>query len=86
MGCGCCPVASDAGGNPELVGHGDTGLLYPAGDAEALAARLEFLLDEPEDRKELGARAEERMREHFTREQAARAMGAIYLEFLERRG
>ena len=63
---------------------GETGLLFPVGDAEALAARLALLLDEPEYRRELGANAERRMEEHFTRQRAARAMREIYLEFLER--
>jgi glycosyltransferase involved in cell wall biosynthesis len=84
MACASCPVASDTGGNPELVNHGETGLLFEVGDAEALAARLALLLDQPAYRRELGAKAEQRMREHFTRDQAARAMGEIYLEFLER--
>jgi glycosyltransferase involved in cell wall biosynthesis len=84
MGCGCCPVVSDTGGNPELVQDGETGLLFPVGDAEALAARLALLLDRPEYRRRLGAQAERRMQEHFTREQAARAMGEIYEEFLAR--
>ena len=84
MGCGCCAVASDTGGNPELVQDGQTGLLFPVGDAEALAARLGRLLDEPEYRLRLGVQAERRMQQHFTREQAARAMGGIYQEFLER--
>ena len=84
MACGCCPVASDVGGNPELVEDGQTGLLFPAGDSRTLAARLNLLLDEPEYRLRLGVQAERRMHQHFTREQAARAMGGIYQEFLAR--
>jgi glycosyltransferase involved in cell wall biosynthesis len=84
MGCGCCPVASDTGGNPELVEDGETGLLSPPGNAKALAARLGHLLDQPDYRRRLGAQAERRMQAHFTREQAAHTMGQIYEEFLSR--
>jgi glycosyltransferase involved in cell wall biosynthesis len=82
MGCACCPVASRVGGNPELVTDGETGLLFPAGDAAALAERLALLLDQPDYRRRLADRAARRMREHFTRRQAARTMGGIYQEFL----
>jgi glycosyltransferase involved in cell wall biosynthesis len=64
MGCGCCPVASDTGGNPELVTDGETGLLFPVADAEALAARLALLLDQPAYRRRLAAQAERRIEQH----------------------
>jgi PEP-CTERM/exosortase A-associated glycosyltransferase len=41
-------VASDVGGHKELIRHGDTGLLFGAGDAQALAQTLLGLLSEPE--------------------------------------
>src|SRR4029077_17040391 len=57
MGCGCCPVASNTGGNPELVTDGETGLLFPVGEADALAMCLARVLDEPEYRRWLGVQA-----------------------------
>jgi len=39
-------IASDAGGLPEVVRHGETGALHPVGDVEAMAnSALEFLRD-----------------------------------------
>jgi glycosyltransferase involved in cell wall biosynthesis len=41
-----CPlVASDAGGLPEIVKEGVNGLMFPAGQAAALAAQIERLLE-----------------------------------------
>jgi glycosyltransferase involved in cell wall biosynthesis len=78
MGCGCCPIASDVGGNPELVEHGVTGLLFPAGDAEALAAQLRTVLEDTGLRRRLAAAAERRAHTEFARERAVRRMGEIY--------
>jgi PEP-CTERM/exosortase A-associated glycosyltransferase len=38
-------VASDVGGHRELIRDGETGLLFPAGDASALADAVQALLD-----------------------------------------
>jgi glycosyltransferase involved in cell wall biosynthesis len=86
MACGCCAIASDTGGNPELVRNGETGLLFPAGDALSLAASLERVLDDVEERRRLGENAARLMRDRFNREAAAQAMGAIYTKYLERTG
>jgi glycosyltransferase involved in cell wall biosynthesis len=47
-------VATRVGGVPDLVRHGETGLLVPAGDPAALAAALATLLADPERRLALG--------------------------------
>jgi N-acetyl-alpha-D-glucosaminyl L-malate synthase BshA len=47
MACGVPPVATDAGGVPELVTHGVDGFLEAVGDTEAQASRvIELLTDE----------------------------------------
>jgi L-malate glycosyltransferase len=83
MSCGCCAVASEVGGNPELVEGGVTGLLFPSGDADALASRLERLVDDEALRRRLAEGGARRMRERFTQAMAAGVMGGIYREFLE---
>jgi glycosyltransferase involved in cell wall biosynthesis len=82
MGCGCCPIASEVGGNPELVQDGVNGLLFPAGNAEALAVRLRMVLEDVQLRRKLAAASGERARQAFAREMAARRMAEIYEEFL----
>ena len=49
MAQGRLVVASDVGGHRELIRHGDTGMLFYAGDADALAAAVNDLLARPED-------------------------------------
>jgi glycosyltransferase involved in cell wall biosynthesis len=82
MGCGCCPIASDVGGNPELVQHGVTGLLFPVGDVDGLSARLRTLLEDSALRKRLAAAAENRAHAEFARPVAVQRMASIYREFL----
>jgi glycosyltransferase involved in cell wall biosynthesis len=45
------------GGHRELVRDGDTGFLFPAGDAQALAAKIETVLARADGWPELRARA-----------------------------
>lgn len=50
-------VASEVKGHTDLLRPGETGLLYPYGDAEACAAQLRRLLEEPELAGTLGRQA-----------------------------
>ena len=84
MACGCCPIASDVGGNPELIVEGESGLLFPPADAAALAGRLLAILRDPPRLQRLAANAAARMHSGFTREIAARNMAEVYREFLDR--
>jgi PEP-CTERM/exosortase A-associated glycosyltransferase len=46
MAQGCLLVASDVGGHRELIRDRETGMLFPAGDVDALAARVLDLLSD----------------------------------------
>jgi len=49
--CGVPVIASNIGGLAELIQHGKTGLLFPAGDAHALAGNVLRLLQMPESER-----------------------------------
>ena len=57
-------VASNTGGLADTVIHGETGLLVPPGDAEALAEGIRQLLEDPELRARLGQAAAQRAIEY----------------------
>lgn len=85
MACGCCVVASDAGGNPELIRNGETGMLFPAGDAAKLAAVLELLIGNDSLRRRLASAGMQWVRASFSIRTSAQRMGEIYAELIERR-
>jgi len=78
MASGCCCIASDTGGNPELVIHGRTGMLFKTGNAEALAACLRKAAENAELRRRLADAGAERIRAEFSLEASARRMAEIY--------
>jgi len=57
MACGRAVVVSDAGGLPEMVRHEETGLVFPAGDATALADMTLTLCRDLPLRERLGQNA-----------------------------
>jgi L-malate glycosyltransferase len=78
MACGCCVIASEVGGNPELVSDGATGLLFPSRNREALIARLSEVLGDPQRRHSLAAAAADRIRKEFSLARAVENMQEIY--------
>ncbi len=78
MACGCCVIASEVGGNPELVSDGTTGLLFPSGNREALIERLSEVLADPQRRRSLAAAAADRIGKEFSLSRAVENMQEIY--------
>lgn len=78
MACGCAPVATDVGGNPELIEHEANGLLTRAQDSSALAAALARLVNEPAMCRKLADASLARAREQFSLQGMVSAYGALY--------
>ena len=60
MAMGLPVVVSDVGGLPEAVGDPPAGVLVPVRSPERLAAAIDALLSNPEERLRLGRAARER--------------------------
>src|SRR5262249_9344252 len=73
MACGVPVVTVDRWGPRELVTDGETGLLVPPGDVDALADRMRRLASDPALRVRLGAAARRWVRAHH--DPATRAHG-----------
>jgi len=84
MGCEAPVVASDAGGLPEVVENGVTGIVVPKGDSAALAQALDRLLADPELRRTMGVRGRERALARFDWDVTARQFESLYLSLLNR--
>ena len=78
-------VGCRAGGVPEVVLDGETGVLVEAGDRDALRDRLILLLSDPALRARLGAAARARAVSHFSREVLARRSAEFYAEVANQR-
>ena len=59
-------VATDLGSRRELVDHGVTGFLYPAGNIDQLAAAIQSLASTPQMAEKMGTAGWERVRERYT--------------------
>jgi len=85
MASGRPVVTTNVGGNPELVVDGETGLLVPSLNPEALAAAIAKLLREPKLRRQLGENGRRRVEEQFSLEAMVRNYAKVYREVFNRR-
>jgi sugar transferase (PEP-CTERM/EpsH1 system associated) len=79
MASGLPVVATDVGGNGELVEHGRTGLLVPASEPQALAEALVAFTSSPERMTEAGQAARQRAVEQFSIERMVEQYQQLYL-------
>jgi len=79
-------VASNVHGIPDVVVDGETGLLVPPRDRQALASALERLLSDSDLRRRLGQAGRAFVAEHYSWEENTAQMEALYRAAVGRDG
>jgi glycosyltransferase involved in cell wall biosynthesis len=80
-------VATKVGGNHEVVLHEESGFLVPPSDHRVLAAAMLRLSRMPEpERRRMGERGREHIREHYDLARVAERWEGLYREVLARKG
>jgi glycosyltransferase involved in cell wall biosynthesis len=82
MAAGKAVIASKHGGPVEQVGEGETGLLFTPSSAEALAAAIMTLVDDPDRARAMGSAGRKRASAHFRVERYARDFESLYRDLL----
>lgn len=78
-------IATNIGGMPDMIDHGETGLMVAPGDAGQLAAAMQSLVDDAGQRTRLG-QASLRKVQGFTASAVAARLEGLYRELREGRG
>ena len=76
MSCGCACISFDVAGAKAQLEDGDTGILIPTGDVQALREKVNMLIADPECRIMLGKNA----REHVIKDHSLEAMTQRWLQ------
>lgn len=79
-------IASRVGGLPEIVADGETGLLVPPDDPQALAAAIRTLAADPARAAAMGAAGRRRALERFSQERNTARIGELYEALLDDSG
>ena len=76
-------IASNVGGIPEVIVHGETGFLVPPRNPDALAATLKRLALNPDERRKLGAAGSDRVKRSFDPTERAKTVGNLYRQMMQ---
>jgi sugar transferase (PEP-CTERM/EpsH1 system associated) len=82
MAAGLPVIATDVGGNREVVTHGETGFLVAPASPEAVASATLSLLDDPARAQAMGRSGRRRVEQVFDLRVMVRRYEALYLELI----
>ncbi len=86
MALGKPVLANNSGGNREVILDHVTGLLIDDNNPRTIASALNFLLERPEQMREMGRRGKSRIRERFDIESMISSYEALYRDVLQKDG
>jgi len=82
MSCNTAVVASDVGGNREIIQSGKNGILVPQSEDKMLAESIISLLEDENFNKEVGKEARRTVETSFSSEKTAEETCKIYRRLL----
>lgn len=82
MACGIPVLGTASGGVCEVVDHGKTGFLCEVGDIESMAKHAIEVLENDDRAKEMGRRAQARVKEFFSQDIIVKQYEDLYKEIL----
>lgn len=86
MAHGLPVVTTPVGGIPDVIVNGRNGILIPVGDSDAISGAIINLLRDPEERRRLGASAQETVRTLCSLEQVGAMLADTYRDLWRRSG
>jgi glycosyltransferase involved in cell wall biosynthesis len=86
MAAGTAIVATDVGGNPEIILDNETGFIIPSNNEIVLADKICTLIKSPELKKKMGIAGRERFDKYFTANNMERAYEALYEKKIKKQG
>jgi len=78
MACGVPVVAFKAGGIPEIICSGETGLLAETKNSHDLAEKIQWMINHPDERQKMGNNARYHMEQNFTLKQQTDKYMSLY--------
>ena len=79
-------IGTDIEGHPELILEGETGLLVPPRNPDALAQAILRMLENPTRAKAMARAGRKRVEAHFSMTQKVQRTEALYRRLLDARG
>ena len=82
LSCGKPVIATNVGGNPEIIAHGENGFLVPPRSPQSIAEAAEVLIGDSGKRAVMGARGREVVKQKFSLQQMVAEHEQLYASLI----